>query len=137
MNALKARVAWLNWRGLTCSLALSLAVAGGVIIQNSSGAYPVPETTEAGGEKPAQSAPHTVSIQGYKYLPEVLTIKMGDKVQWKNEDDVPHTATSIQKGFDSGNLAAGGSWEFHATKPGEYLYYCTYHPNMKAKLIVK
>lgn len=81
---------------------------------------------------------HTVDIRELKFQPAVLTVKVGDTVEWKNDDIVPHTATSTKpKKFDSGILPVGSSWKYVATKRGTYFYDCTLHPNMKAKLIVQ
>ena len=82
---------------------------------------------------------HTVVIREVKFQPVVLTVKAGDTVEWRNDDIVPHTATSTAepKKFDSGILPVGSSWKYVATKRGTYLYNCTLHPNMKAKLIVQ
>ncbi len=92
-------------------------------------------TVGAGRKSEPQS--HTVLIRDFKYVPETLTVKTGDTVIWKNEDIVPHTATTRGKGFDSKNIAAGASWKYVANRPGVYSYICTYHPTMKAKLTVK
>jgi plastocyanin len=81
---------------------------------------------------------HTVIIRDLKFQPAVLTVRVGDTVEWKNDDIVPHTATSTRpKKFDSGILPVGSSWKYVATKRGIYLYDCTLHPNMKAELIVR
>jgi len=88
------------------------------------------------GQKP-ESQTHTVLIKDFKYLPEMLTVKSGDTVIWKNEDIVPHTATANENSFDSKNIAAKASWKYVAGKPGNYPYICTYHPTMRARLIVK
>lgn len=80
---------------------------------------------------------HTVLIKDFKYVPEVLTVKAGDVVIWKNEDIVPHTATANEKSFDSKNIGSKASWKYVANKPGNFPYICAYHPTMKAKLIVK
>lgn len=80
-------------------------------------------------------ATHTVVIEGLKFVPAALTVRAGDKVVWLNKDPYPHTATA--KGvFDSGSIAAGQSWKYTASKPGEYPYVCTFHPNMKGTLRV-
>lgn len=83
------------------------------------------------------SQTHTVLIKDFKYVPETLTVKAGDTVIWKNEDLVPHTATANGKSFDSKNIASKASWKYVANKPGTYPYLCTYHPTMKARLIVQ
>lgn len=75
---------------------------------------------------------HTVIIR------DVLTVNVGDTVEWKNDDIVPHTATSTKpKKFDSGILPVGSSWKYVVPKRGTYFYNCTLHPNMKAELIVR
>ncbi|MGH9844582.1 MAG: cupredoxin domain-containing protein [Blastocatellia bacterium] len=80
---------------------------------------------------------HTVTISGFKFLPETLTVSAGDIVVWKNEDIVPHTATAGGKGFNSKSIASKASWKYVANKQGTYSYFCAFHPTMKAKLIVK
>ena len=82
---------------------------------------------------------HTVVVREIKFQPAVLTVKVGDTVEWRNDDIVPHTATSTAqpKKFDSGILPVGSSWKYVVTKRGTYFYTCTLHPNMKAELIVR
>jgi plastocyanin len=85
----------------------------------------------------ARAATHTVVIEGMKMVPETLTVKSGDRIVWQNKDVVPHTATA--KGvFDSGSIATGKSWSHAAPKKaGKYDYVCTFHPGMKATLVVQ
>ena len=85
----------------------------------------------------SQARVHTIAISGFKFLPDTLTVKTGETVEWKNEDAVVHTATADDKTFDSGNIAPGKSWTFVAGKPGTYTYICTIHPNMKGTLTVQ
>lgn len=79
---------------------------------------------------------HTVLIKGSKFEPERLEVAAGDTVIWKNEDIVPHTATAIRI-FDSDNLDPGESWSYVAARKGTYPYICTYHPTMRAALVVR
>ena len=81
---------------------------------------------------------HTVVIDGMQFSPAVLQVHAGDTVIWKNKDPFPHTATSDSRpGFDSGTIAAGGSWKFKALKRGTFPYVCTLHRTMKGSLVVK
>src|SRR6266567_4839845 len=80
---------------------------------------------------------HTVAIDGTKYSPETITVKVGDIVVWVNKDPFPHTATSQAGGFDSKEIAAGKSWQFKTTKAGVFPYTCLFHPTMKATLKVE
>jgi plastocyanin len=80
----------------------------------------------------------TVLINHFKYQPDTLAVHVGDTVEWKNIDIVPHTATTAgKKSFDSGRIATGASRRFTFNRKGTYDYECTLHPNMKAKLVVQ
>ena len=72
------------------------------------------------------------------YSVNVLTIKAGTTVTWTNEDDQAlHTVTAVDGSFDSGFLVVGESWSYTFDTPGEYEYFCTPHPWMRAKVIVE
>jgi plastocyanin len=79
---------------------------------------------------------HTVAIDGMKFQPETVIVKPGDTVVWRNSDVVPHTATAAKR-FDSGRIAAGASWSWTAKGKGRLEYVCTYHPGMKAAVVVQ
>jgi plastocyanin len=79
---------------------------------------------------------HEVKLEGMKFAPASLTVQRGDTVTWRNADVVPHTATAAGK-FDSGNIAPGKSVSKKMDLPGEFDYVCSYHPGMKARLVVK
>ena len=90
----------------------------------------------------ARAETHFVTIEGMAFTPSTLTIKRGDSVVWRNKDLVPHTATTTAaataKGrFDSGSIAAGKSWTRVMRAAGQFDYVCTYHPGMKASLVVQ
>ncbi len=90
--------------------------------------------------KPAKatSKVSTVLIRDLAYQPRSLRVKAGDTIEWKNADAIPHTATSVDgKTFDSGSIVKGTPWLYAAKHKGTYEYVCTFHPNMKAKLIVQ
>ena len=84
----------------------------------------------------AAAATHTVTIEGMKFVPETLTVKRGDRIVWNNKDVVPHTATAAGA-FDSRSIGSGRSWSFVAGRPGRHAYVCTFHPGMKATLVVQ
>jgi plastocyanin len=85
----------------------------------------------------AKHETHTVTIEGMKFTPESLTVKAGDTVVWVNKDIVPHTATGVQKEFDSKEIKAEGTWKLVAKKKGNVAYVCNFHPTMKAMLTVE
>jgi len=103
-----------------------------------------PSLASAGRSANPGSAPQkmvTVTIRAFKFEPATVTINVGDTVEWKNDDIVPHTATAdgeAQKPvFDSGTIQTGATWRYLARNKGTHNYICTLHPNMKGELIVQ
>ena len=88
------------------------------------------------GDQP-KSQTHTVTIEGMRFQPEVLTVAPGDTVVWVNKDLVPHTATSKAGNFDSKLIEADKSWNYTVRTKGDFAYICTFHPTMKAMLRVE
>jgi plastocyanin len=104
--------------------------------QADSGAVPAEATLP--GEAVAKSgalAVVKVSMRNMQFYPQTLKVKKGTVVEWKNDDLVPHTATSAS--FDSGSLGPGKSWRHTFTKAGQFPYACTFHPTMTGVVIVK
>jgi plastocyanin len=94
-------------------------------------------TAGPNGTAEASSVPktHVVIIRDFVFSPSNLVVRPGDKVVWKNEDIVPHTATG--KGFDSGKISQGESWSFVVKNKGSFSYICSYHPTMQGRFAVK
>jgi len=85
---------------------------------------------------PTGSGSDTAST-GYSPSRIVVVIGVNNTVMWTNDDNMPHTVTSLNKTFDSGNMNPGDMWSFTFTAPGVYPYACTYHSWMKGIVIVK
>lgn len=86
---------------------------------------------------PAAAASHEVQITDSAFATPVLTVQVGDTVTWNNVDDRPHTVTSEDGTFDSGNVDEGASFSFTFDQPGTYAYICEYHPDMRATIVVE
>ncbi len=82
------------------------------------------------------TGPH-VSIANFTFSPSTLTVPVGSTVTWINQDDIPHTVTSVDGVFKSAGLDTGDQFSYKFTKPGTYSYYCSIHPKMVGKIIVK
>jgi plastocyanin len=76
-----------------------------------------------------------VTMRNMKFDPPLLEVKKGETVEWKNADITPHTATAGT--FNSGPIASDASWRHTFTEAGNFPYTCTFHPEMKAAVIVK
>jgi len=72
------------------------------------------------------------------YDPDNITVVIGinNTVIWTNNDNEPHTVTAKDGSFDSGNMDPGATFTYTFTKPGTYLYICTYHPWMHGYVTV-
>jgi plastocyanin len=83
------------------------------------------------------STGNSVSIANFAFSPTSLTVKVGTKVSWTNNDSVTHTVTANQGAFNSGPLTPGSTFSFTFTKAGTYSYHCNIHPSMLATIVVQ
>jgi plastocyanin len=83
----------------------------------------------------ADAATVKITMQDLVVSPAEASAKVGDTIEWINKDIVAHTAT-----------ARNGDWDVMMppkktvtsvlNKAGTVEYYCRFHPNMKATLVV-
>jgi plastocyanin len=95
----------------------------------------------ASGSQVAAAAPEAagprVEIKHHQYVPATLTVPVGTTVTWINRDDDVHTVISTAEKFRSRGMDTDERFSQTFTAPGTYEYFCTLHPLMKAKVIVK
>jgi len=79
-----------------------------------------------------------IKIDNFSFGPAVLTVPANTTVTWINEDDVPHTVVSAEgKEFKSPPLDTDQNFNYTFAKAGTYTYYCSVHPKMTGKIVVK
>jgi plastocyanin len=88
-----------------------------------------------GAAAPAPTA--VVKIGNFTFSPQVLTVAPGTTVTWANEDDTPHTVVANDKSFRSKAMDTDERYSMTFAKPGTYDYFCSLHPHMTAKIVVK
>jgi plastocyanin len=101
-------------------------------------------TEEAGGQAAggsggaAAEAPRAekVEIVDFAYDPDPVTVAVGGKVTWLNQDSAPHTATAEDESFDTGTLDQGKLGSETFKEAGTFSYICTIHPTMKGTVEV-
>jgi LPXTG-motif cell wall-anchored protein len=76
----------------------------------------------------------SVSMLDFSYSPASIQIDQGGSVTWVNNGEEPHTATG--DGFDTGEIAPGGSGSATFNTAGDFPYLCTLHPNMTGTVTV-
>jgi plastocyanin len=79
----------------------------------------------------------TITMQNMVFSNTSVTITAGTKVTWNNNDNMTHTVTSDNAIFNSGDMAAGNTFNFTFNTPGTYSYHCVYHSTMTGVIIVQ
>ena len=97
---------------------------------------------EGGGGQVAAAATKAadgprIEIKDHKFSLPTVTVAVGTTVHWINHDDDAHTVTSTRAVFRSPGLDTDESYSYRFTKPGVYEYFCTLHPLMVGRVIVK
>jgi Icc protein len=87
----------------------------------------------------AAAAPRgLVSIANFAFTPKTIELSKGDRVTWRNDDDVPHRIQSTTVAFaPSPVLDTRASYDVVLKDPGEYDYFCSLHPMMTGKIVVR
>jgi len=80
---------------------------------------------------------HTVIIKKFRFIPERITVRVGDTVEWTNLDLAPHTATADAGDWDTGTLKKGQSNSVTVTEGMIGGYLCVFHPHMKGQIKIE
>jgi plastocyanin len=88
------------------------------------------------GDQAAAGETVEAVIEGFAFSPGTIEITAGTTVTWTNNDSAPHTVTGEGGAFQSGRMDQGATFSFTFDAPGTYNYYCEFHPNMTATVIV-
>jgi plastocyanin len=83
----------------------------------------------------AHAATIQISMENLVISPAETTAKVGDSIEWINKDIFAHTATARNGDFDV-TLPPKKTVAVVLKKAGTVEYYCRFHPNMKATLVV-
>lgn len=86
------------------------------------------------GSVPAHAETIRVSIDKLVFSPANISAKVGDTIEWVNDDILAHTATV--KGDWDVMIPAKKNASYVLKKAGDVEYYCRFHPNMKGHIAV-
>ncbi|MBI4188690.1 MAG: cupredoxin domain-containing protein [Chloroflexi bacterium] len=75
-----------------------------------------------------------VSMKDFAFTPREVSIKVGDRVTWVNDDIEPHTATT--EAWDSGAINPGQNYSRTFDTPGTFKITCQFHPDMIGQVTV-
>ena len=118
---------------LLCAL-VALAAAGcggGNDNGGSTSATSTPAASSSGGGV-------AIKMQNIQFAPKDVTVKVGQKVTWTNDDSTDHNVTAESGAdFKSKDFGNGETFSFTPDKAGTIKYECTLHPGMTATLTVQ
>src|SRR4051794_39936723 len=98
--------------------------------------FPIVAALLAGMSVSAPAATIQILMQDLVISPAQATAKVGDTIQWINKDIFAHTATARNGDWDL-TMPPKKTVTSVLKKAGTIEYYCRFHPNMKAVLIVE
>jgi plastocyanin len=115
----------------------SSSEAESAITDVETGAEEATEEAEDATETESETAPsgeasksEKVDIVEFTYQPDPVTVQVGGKVTWQNQDTAPHTATADDGSFDTGTIEKGKTGSETFKEAGTFTYFCEIHPTM-------
>ena len=84
---------------------------------------------------PAHSATIQIVMNDLVVSPAEVSAKVGDTIEWINKDVFANTATARNGYFDV-NMPPKKTVTSVLKKTGTVEFYCRFHPNMKATLMI-
>ena len=88
------------------------------------------------GAVAAQDA-NVVTIDNFTFSPKELTVALGTTIKFVNHDDIPHTVVEKKLSFRSKALDTDDAYSYTFASAGSFDYFCSLHPHMVGKIIVK
>ncbi len=83
----------------------------------------------------AHAATIQITMENLVVTPAEASAKVGDTIEWINKDIFVHTATARNGDWDV-TMPPKKTVTLVLKKAGTVDYYCRFHPNMKATLVV-
>ena len=123
---------------LSCGvLALGGAFVTGCGDDNGSSGSAQTTTAAAPAGGSGKGSVISVSMKANKFIPENVTGKVGQTVEWTNDDPYPHNVTATKgEDFQSDNIDGGGTYEYKLDKAGTIDYVCTIHSGQRGQIRV-
>jgi plastocyanin len=91
--------------------------------------------------RPALAADMQVTISwaggsNFSFGPSLVTVTVGDTVNWRNMTPESHIVTSDSGLFQSGPIPSGGAFALRFQSAGTFPYHCQIHPTMHGEVVV-
>ena len=91
-----------------------------------------------GFAEPPAGTTAKIEQKGRRFLPDLVAVTVGDKVEFPNRDPFLHNvfSQSSPRKFDLGSFKKDESKDRQFTQPGTVEVYCNIHPEMAATVLV-
>jgi plastocyanin len=116
----------------TCALAVALFVAVALLagIGAEEGRARSPVLSENGHAE--------VVLEKLRFSPQILSVPVGTTVTWINRDSVPKIVVSAEQPLEVPPiLRAGQTFSRTFATAGTYSYFCSVHPGVTGKIVVR
>jgi plastocyanin len=100
---------------------LGLLVLVALLLLYTSGGLSVAQSPAPGGP--------SVMMKDFEFTPKDIKVKVGTTVTWTNTGTAAHSATAIDKSFNTRNLQPGETKSATFSTPGTFVYHCVFHGN--------
>jgi plastocyanin len=113
-------------------------MTGTIVVRSGDGTPAASPEAATPAASPVGGNEFAVTIVNIAFDPAALTVPVGATVTWTNEDQVPHTATGIDRNLlQSGTIQPGQQFSKMFDTAGTIEYFCEFHANMKGTIIVQ
>ena len=127
-----------GWRPMTAGISILAVLAAPVWAGAGQRRYgPDAEAGVVVAAAKASPPSPQVEIMKHKFSLPTVTVPVGGAVTWVNHDDDVHTVVSTAGVFRSPGLDTDETYSYKFMKAGVYEYFCTLHPLMIGKVVVK
>jgi plastocyanin len=134
----RARHRGLGWAVACAALAAGTAGCGSGAVAGGAAATEAPGS--APGHRLSLPAPRATVVRETDQLlfePGWVGIRAGGTVEWVNASSVVHNVTFDAPAITSPTMNPGNRYAVRFTRPGTYLYRCTFHvPSMIGTVVV-
>jgi plastocyanin len=115
-------------------VALALAGCGG---GGGDGGSSTPAATPTTSGSSGGGGAVAVTMKDIAFAPQSVQVKVGQKIDWTNDDSVAHNVTATSgASFRSSDFSQGGTFSYTPTRAGTIDYVCTLHPGMDGTIVV-
>ncbi|HEY3949214.1 cupredoxin domain-containing protein [Phenylobacterium sp.] len=111
---------------------VAVAILAGAALATAPAAAPLAKPHAAAAGKPAL---YVITLDNMKFGPAPAHVKVGDTIEWDNNDIFLHSATARDTSFNV-ELKPKARMRMTFIRPGVFPFYCRYHPGMTGTLVV-